>query len=310
MRPGWVFVGYTDETKGRTQDMQPEPGDKSVQVTVDDVAAGVRSVGVGSGDIVMFHSSLSSMGHVCGGANSVIEGFRQAVGPEGTVAVPTLWWDGSQDLAAWDYDHSPSYPGIITEVFRQRPDSIRSDNPTHSVSAIGPRAAELTADHGKWGLRPCMFGDEAFAAASPWERLYQWNAHYCFLGVDFTVNTMAHNGQCRLIEWALQQAPPDRRADLDQRVSRFATTVEYYRQSRAGLTPTVAFVWPMFDFRLMGEHLAELGLVRFGKIGSATIRAIRSRDMIDTILTTLKAEPEQWLPEQFLAWWHEALGEQ
>jgi len=54
----------------------------------------------------------------------------------------------------------------ITEAFRQRTDSIRSDNPTHSVSAIGARAVELTADHGKWGLRPCMYRDEAFAAVT------------------------------------------------------------------------------------------------------------------------------------------------
>ena len=290
--------------------MDHDPGDKSLNLTADDVAAGLRSVGVEPGDIVMFHSSLSSMGHVCGGADTVIEGFLQAVGPEGTVAVPTLWWDGSQDLADWDYDSSPSYPGLITETFRRRPDSIRSNNPTHSVSAIGPRAAELTADHGKWGLRPCMYRDEAFAEASPWERLYQWNAHYCFVGVDFTVNTMGHYGQCRLIEWALQQAPPERRADLDARISRWDTIVEHYRQSRAGLSPAADFMWPSFGFQLMGEHLAGLGLVRFGKIGSATLRAIRSRDMVDTIIATLKAEPEQWLPEQFLAWWHEALGEQ
>ncbi len=289
--------------------MQPEPGDKTVEVTVEDVAAGVRSVGVEPGDLVMFHSSLSSMGHVQGGPNAVIEGFLRAVGPEGTVAAPTLWWNGTQDLADWDYDNSPSYPGVITEVFRQRPDSIRSNNPTHSISAIGPRAAELTADHGKWGLRPCMFGDAAFAAASPWERLYQWDAHYCFLGVDFTVNTMAHYCQCVLVEDALREAPADRREALDRRISRFDDVVEYYRQSQAGEEVTVVFLFPTFDFRRMGEHLAELGLVRFGQIGSATLRAIRSRVMVDTILATLRAEPEAWLSEPFLGWWREARGE-
>jgi aminoglycoside 3-N-acetyltransferase len=245
------------------------------------------------------------MGTVVGGPNAVIDGFLDAVGPEGTVAVPTLWWDGSQDLADWDYDNSPSYPGVITEAFRQRPDSIRSDNPTHSVSAIGARAAELTADHGKWGLRPCMYRDEAFAEASPWERLYLWNAHYCFLGVDFTVNTMGHYCQSRLVEWALQQAPPERRADLDARICRWETITEYYRQSRAGLSPSADFMWPSFSFQRMGEHLAGLGLVRFATIGSATLRAIRARDMVDTILATLKAEPDQWLPAQFRAWLEE-----
>jgi aminoglycoside 3-N-acetyltransferase len=288
--------------------MRPEPGDPSVRVTVEDVAAGARSVGVQPGDTVMFHSSLSSMGHVVGGPNTVIEGFLRAVGPEGTVAVPTLWWNGTQDLADWDPETSPSYPGIITETFRQRPDSIRSNNPTHSISAIGRRAAELTADHGKWGLRPCIYRDEAFAEASPWERLYQWNAHYCFIGVDFTVNTMGHYCQSRLVEWALQQAPPERRAELDRRISRWEDIQEYYEQRRRGLTDPPRFTWPNYNFQRMGQHLESLGLVRLGKIGSATLRAIYARDMVDTILATLIAHPEEWLSEPFLSWWYDAVG--
>lgn len=277
---------------GTTNRMKPEPGDKSVVVSAEAVTAGLRRVGVEPGDTVMFHSSLSSMGYVVGGANTVIEGFLRAVGPEGTVAVPTLWWDGTQDVAGWDRDNSPSYPGTITEVFRRRPDSIRSDNPTHSISAIGARAAEMTADHGKSGLRPCMYGDGAFAEASPWERLYQWNAHYCFVGVDFSVNTMGHYCQCRLLEWALQQAPPERRQALDEGI---------HRWQKPGH-------WPQYDFPRMGQHLEGLGLVRLGKIGSATLRAIRARDMVDNILATLEAHPQEWLPEQFLPWWHEAVG--
>jgi aminoglycoside 3-N-acetyltransferase len=287
--------------------MQVEKGDQTLHVTAEDVAAGVRSIGISPGDLVMFHSSLSSIGHVVGGPNTVIEGFLQAVAPDGTVAVPTLWWNGTQDLKDWDYDNSPSYPGIITETFRQRPDSIRSNNPTHSVSAIGPRAAELTADHGKFGLRPCMYGDGAFAQASPWQRFYDWNANYCFLGVDFTVNTEAHYIQCLLIEWALQQAPAEKRESLLSRVSRWQSIVDYYNDTQVGRTPK-PFMWPGFSFKEMGEHLADLGLVRFGKIGSATIRGIRTKDMVDNILATLKADPDKWLTESFLPWWHEAVG--
>lgn len=284
------------------------PQDSSSEVTSAAVAGGVRSVGAVPGDTVMFHSSLKSMGHVVGGPNAVIDGFLEAVGPEGTVAVPTLWWNGTQDVADWDYENSPSYPGLITETFRQRPDSIRSNNPTHSVSAIGKRAAELTADHGKWGLRPCLFGDAAFAESSPWQRFYDWNALYCFLGVDFTYNTEAHFCQCLLVEWALQHAPEAKRAGLLGRISRWDKIVEYYQAVRSGSGRVVEFIWPSFNFKNMGEHLASLGLVQFGTIGAATIRAIRTRDMVDNILATLKAEPDQWLVETFRPWWHEAVG--
>ncbi|HJN16800.1 MAG TPA: hypothetical protein QGH10_14945, partial [Armatimonadota bacterium] len=71
---------------------------------------------------------------------------------------------------------------------------------------------------------------------------------------------------------------------------------------------TVELMWPGFSFKEMGVHLADLGLVRNGTIGAATIRGIRTQDMVDTILATLKAEPDRWLDESFLPWWHEAVS--
>lgn len=276
--------------------MKPESGDKSLNITAEAVALGVRAVGLGPGDLVMFHSSLSSLGNVLGGANTVIEGFVQAVSPGGTVAVPTLWWTGKEDLKDWDINTSPSYPGIITETFRRRPDSIRSNNPTHSVSAIGPRAAELTADHGAFGLRRCLFGDTAFAAASPWQRFYDWDAAYCFLGVDFTVNTMGHYCEVMMIQWVLDRAKPERRAELENQIC---------TQETFSAWPQV--VYPSFPFQQMGERLAELGLVKFAKIGSATLRCIRARAMVDTTLRLLQTEPEQWFSKpEWLAWMKDA----
>jgi aminoglycoside 3-N-acetyltransferase len=269
--------------------MKPEPGDKSIQVHRSDVAAAAGAVGIVPGDTVMFHSSLSSMGTVVGGPNAVIDGFLDAVGPEGTVAAPTLWWhhtDPPMRLEDWDIDRSPSYPGLITEAFRQRPDGVRSNNPTHSVSAIGARARELTRDHGRSGLRLCVFGDTAFAEESPWQRLYEWDAAYCFVGVDFTVNTMGHYCETVFVERALRGCPPGRRAELEAQVHRFG---------KPG-------IWPRHSFQAMGERLAEMGLVRFGRIGSATLRCTRTRPMVDNILAILDGEPEAWFDAEFRAW--------
>ena len=276
--------------------MKPEPGDRRIVVTRADVAAGAQGVGIGPGDTAMFHSSLSSMGTVEGGPNTVIDGFLDAVGLTGTVAVPTLWWhvaDPPLTLDQWDIATSPAYIGTVPEAFRQRPDSVRSDNPTHAVSAIGARADELTRDHGAGGLRPCVFRDSAFAAASPWQRLYDWNAAYCFIGVDFTVNTMGHFIECRVIERALAAAPEARRAGLEARLRRW---------EKDG-------VYPRYRFQAMGERLAELGHVRFGRIGSATLRCIGARDMVDHALAVLDAEPGAWFDDDFLAWLHDTQRE-
>ena len=273
--------------------MKPEPADKSVKVRRADVIAAARSVVIVLGDTVLFHSSLSSMGTVVGGPHTVIDGFLDAVGPDGTVAVPTLWWHQTSPplrLEDWHIEESPSYTGLITEAFRKRPDSVRSDNPTHSVSAIGARARELTCDHGKSGLRPCLFGDAAFAHQSPWQRLYDWDAACCFIGVDFTVNTMGHYAETVYAERALTHCTPERRAGLEARLQRW---------EKPG-------VWPRHSFQAMGERLAAMGLVRFGKVGSAILRCIRARQMVDAILAVLDEEPEQWFGSDFLAWLAEA----
>ena len=275
--------------------MKPETGDKTITVTREDVASGLKSVGVAPGDVVIFHSSLSSMGNVVGGADTVIDGFIDAVGPEGTVAAPTLWFHSADPPLRWeDWDiaTSPAYIGLVSETFRRRPDSIRSNHPSHSVSAIGRRARELTRDHGKSGERLCVFGDGAFARESPWEKLYQWNAAYCFIGVDFTVCTMRHYIESVLVEEAIRKAPESSRESLAARVK---------RRGKDG-------VWPNHSSRLMGERFSAMGLVQYGKIGSATLRCIRARDMVDAALDILKSEPEEWFDEEFLSWFNDALG--
>jgi aminoglycoside 3-N-acetyltransferase len=45
-----------------------------------DVVLGLRRLGVAPGDTVFFHSSLKSMGRVEGGAETVLDGFLEAVG--------------------------------------------------------------------------------------------------------------------------------------------------------------------------------------------------------------------------------------
>jgi aminoglycoside 3-N-acetyltransferase len=58
-----------------------------------DIVDGLRNLGVRPGDKLLVHSSLSSFGHVEGGAEAVIDALIEAVSPGGTVLVPTLTGD-------------------------------------------------------------------------------------------------------------------------------------------------------------------------------------------------------------------------
>ena len=57
-----------------------------------DILAALRSLGVENGSTVMVHTSLSKIGYVCGGAQTVIEALIEAVGEEGTIMMPTQSW--------------------------------------------------------------------------------------------------------------------------------------------------------------------------------------------------------------------------
>ena len=277
--------------------MDPERGDPSVIVRREHVAAAARECGVAPGDTLMFHSSLSSIGTVEGGPDTVIDGFLDVLGPGGTLAVPTLCRAKKGEEALifdqWDPTTSPSYVGAITEHFRRRPDAVRSDNATHSVAAIGARAVELTADHGARGARLCCFGVGAFAASSPWQRFFDWNAAYGFIGVNFTVNTMVHFVECRLVERALAKAPESRRAELAGQVRGWAP-----RGLRHGVWPSLRIQ----DRLVYEETLVAEGLERHSRIGSATFRCLRARPMVERWLAFVESDPERWLPEDYLRW--------
>ncbi len=271
--------------------MQHDPGDKSIEVTREDVTAAAREVGVVPGDTLLFHSSLKSMGTVVGGPDAVIDGFLDAVGPEGTVAAPTLcnWAPGEQGLVLerWNVDTSPSYVGKLTEAVRLRPGAVRSDQATHSVAAIGARAEEMTAGHGTAGLRPSPFTQQAFAHESPWQRMVDWNGAYCFIGVTFTVCTMVHFVEANLAERALDRVG-DRREEMAGELAGWM---------KDGPFPAIR----IGDRELIEEMLAAEGIVRYGTIGSATFRCARARPMAERWIEIVEAAPEDWLSDEYLA---------
>lgn len=270
--------------------MTPELGNPEIRVTEQDVCDGFRRAGAVPGDLVLYHGSMRSMGRLVDGPATFIAGALAAVGPAGTVAAPTLWYhDATPPLDPRDFDlgTSPSYVGALTEALRTDPRSIRSNHFSHSVSAIGPRADELTADHGAHGRRHSPWSDRAFADASPWARLYEWNALYCFVGVTMRFCTMKHYIESRFVEEALRAVPAPRQAELRHRLRAIGGS---------------GTIWPFYNSERMEEDLRAEGLMAYGRIGAATLRTIRARPLVERTYARLQAEPAVWFNEEFLRW--------
>ncbi|NOY81286.1 MAG: AAC(3) family N-acetyltransferase [Kiritimatiellaeota bacterium] len=215
-----------------------------------DIAAELTALGLRRGDIVLLHSSLSSLGHVEGGADALIDAFLDVLGPEGTLVVPTF-----------------GALGIVTEHLRARAAAIESCHPRARVAAVGKDAAEICADHWK--------AETAHGAGTPYTRIAARGGYVCLLGVDQDRNTTLHTVEALL------------------RLPYLKTTSETTFETPEG---TVARSWKYFpgphrDFIGLDRVLRESGKLRIGRIGSAVVRLIRSRDLIDISLEVGRRDP-------------------
>lgn len=168
-----------------------------------DIKAALEDLGVHEGQILMVHTSLSALGFVCGGAQVVIEALMEAVGPEGTLMMPTQswknldptagvhweepeqWWDLiRQNWPAYDKRITPTNTmGAVAEMFRSWPGTLRSDHPARSVAAWGKYAQYLTQDHDLSNI---------FGVGSPIGKLYELGGAVLLIGVGYDKNTSLH----------------------------------------------------------------------------------------------------------------------
>ena len=78
------------------------------------LARDLRNLRVEAGDTIFVHSSFRNLGLVIGGADAVIEAFREVVGPEGLTLMPSF--DLVEKRAeTWDIETTPSTAGWLTE---------------------------------------------------------------------------------------------------------------------------------------------------------------------------------------------------
>ena len=274
----------------------------------------LRTLGVTDGDILLFHSSLKSFGYIEGGADAVIDGALLAVGDRGTLVAPTLVQrDFANAYKNWDKDRTPSDVGRITEVFRERPEALRSDQATHSVAAIGPMAKFLTEGHTAYGPRPSIYGDYAFAESSPWQKMYDLGGKVVFMGATIESNTYRHFIEARMIARALAAVRNEReKRELLSRLAGFDDRPEYFREAaekeKNGTPMRLAFPYLRGDDYLR-EVLASAGLEKDAFCGASRFMLFEIRAMVDEVERRIAENPSNWiLSPEGLRWYTDALA--
>lgn len=123
-------------------------------LTETDYRRALREGGFREGATVWVHSSADALRRRVPSVplGRHLDLWLELLGPDGTLLMPTFPFVGSQAAYArsaepFDSERSPSWVGLLTEVFRRRDDALRSLHPTHPVAGVGPRAQELLATH-------------------------------------------------------------------------------------------------------------------------------------------------------------------
>jgi len=244
-----------------------------------EIKKALRGLGVRSGDVLFVHSQLSGLGYVEVGIPGIIAELRSAVGRKGTLAMPVF----SQNYPGmiegpYSKEKSLSTAGRITEAFRKMPGVRRSDNPCHSIAAIGPLADALTAPHGNHDM---------FDRKGPFGRLHDLDAWIVMLGCSLGANTMLHAVEA----WALPYLPPMflHADDGHGRIKRVLCRQfpgghrEWYGKREQGK---------------IQKRLFEHGVLRRYEIGRGTVYAMRTQRLVQACLGILKKEPDVFLCEE------------
>ena len=144
----------------------------------------LENIGVCSGDVLVVHSSLKSMGQVDGGASCVISAISDAIGEEGTLIFPTFTYRTSYKESFYSNKDTPSCVGLISETFRKMEGVIRTDHPTHSVALRGKLMDSLVENE--------RLNDTPMGKYSPYRRLADVGAKILMLGCSLSTNSFIH----------------------------------------------------------------------------------------------------------------------
>ena len=238
------------------------------------LVAGLRALGIKSGDTVLLHSGFDASSGFRGGVEALTNAFLEAIGPEGNLVMVSLPYRSSsldylKKLKYFDVRRTPSMMGLVSEFFRRRPNVLRSLHPTHPMLACGPDAEWIVADH-ELCRYPCGPG-------TPFEKLASLDAKAVFFNVPFDNFTFFHN----LEHLVSSELPFELYTDEPFEVPVI---------DKSGETKTVTtFVFSLDairrrQFHVLEDEMRRRRMIRKRRVGNSYVLSVRLSDSIECVL--------------------------
>jgi aminoglycoside 3-N-acetyltransferase len=232
----------------------------------DEVIHQLLTLGVRTGGVLLVHTAFSRVRPVEGGPLGLIEALRAAVGPGGTLAMPSM---ADDDEHVFDPATTPcAGMGVVADTFRRLPGVLRSDSP-HAFAAIGPQADRITAPH------PVEI---PHGPDSPVGRIHDLDGQVLLLGVGHDANTTVHLAE--------------NLAGVRYRLASVATVLVDGRLTRRRYDEVDHCCR---NFSLLDGWLEARGQQRRGLVGRGEARLADSRAIVHTAVARLREEETVFL---------------
>ena len=244
---------------------------------VGQLTAQLRRMGIVETDTLLVHSNFEPLSGFTGTPMDVVNAFAGLVGEKGNLLMVSIPFRGTayDHLAqgkVFDVRKTLSMMGLITEMFRRRPGTLRSLHPTHPVLAFGKDAAWIVADH-ETCRYPCGPG-------TPFEKFDSLGGKILFYDVGFGAITFFHYVEHLVMSDLPFPVYDDRVFD--------APVVDAAGQKRTVSTQAYSKEYPRSADKLAAEMLRR-GKMRSGRVGNSRLLLVTAADVVECQRAMVKA---------------------
>jgi aminoglycoside N3'-acetyltransferase len=241
---------------------------KQHPLTYQSLLKSFRETGIAEGMMIEVHSSLSSLGYVEGGAETVIKVLMQIVGESGALIMPAFPVSLPMPLSDTDIQR-----GLTYKIRKLDPDSFERSGMGIIPDTFRRMPGVLT---GQGEHRVIAWGRDADINCKGFSNLIEKDGHALLIGVDIYRLTSMHYMEANLPDriQRLWEAPDE--------ILKFYPKDEWYIQTG---TPTVQ-AW----YTIQNEAYKR-GLIVDKKIGNSKCMFFKVNDVIRIYEKALETDP-------------------
>ena len=239
-----------------------------------DLIDGLKGLGLERGAAIEVHSSLSSMGFVEGGAQTVIQALMEVAGKEGAIVMsaylvtpllPLTEEEKRKGITAKvrmldENEECKTGMGVVVDTFRKLPDTYL----------------------GKGIHRVCAWGHNAKLHSQGYPYLLSIDGWVLLIGVDIHRCSCMHTAEDK-VEWPQQVL---KHFQLPEEIQRLYPESDWYVEYNDPHKPLPVDAWGKVQ-----KEAERRGLIRRGYIGKAECMLFKGKPVVDIYEEFLRNDP-------------------